>query len=572
MKVKLNCKYLLLGAVLGFITLLTQVQPVEAFSFSLPVIPDIRSIIFKIIPFPNLSPLRPLPAIQPLRPFAPYQNPFVSPTVVPTATPTPTPTPTLTPTSTPILTPTPTPTPTPTSTPLSTETPIPTSTLTPTPTLTETPTPTLTSVPTETLTPTPTETPVPTPTEIPTPTLTETPTPTEIPPPTETLTPTPTPTLSAAGNLIAYWPMEETSGLTVPDISGNNHPLTINGTANWVSDAPITSFADTKSLSLDGATYAFSTSTSSDLCPQAGYTIEAWVKAPSSGLDSDEGIAGNFNGSGFLLYSSNHHSDKPFAALFNGGGFFAQTPTRDKGWHYISQTWDGAAVKIYIDGKEEGFQPFSEVPNCSGGTFTVGGYSFPNVHSLFTGRIDEVRLYDYARSAAEIVADGGITGNSFPEPNPTSTPTPTETPTPTLTPTPSETPTPTPPSGTQVVLNEFMPEPTNDQDWVEIYNTGETSADISGWKLADTAGIFETFLPGTTLNTGQFLTVTQFQRLNIGGDTIFLKDSSNNTIDSTQYTATDVQIDKSIGRSPDGTGSWQPCNISTQNATNNGSC
>lgn len=115
-----------------------------------------------------------------------------------------------------------------------------------------------------------------------------------------------------------------------------------------------------------------------------------------------------------------------------------------------------------------------------------------------------------------------------------------------------------------------MPHPTDNQDWVEIANIGNT-IDISGWKLADATGDFHTFA-STILASGSFLSVTQFERLNNTGDAITLKDSSNNTIDTKSYTSGEVVIDKSIGRLPDGTGAWQPCNNSSQNATNIDSC
>jgi len=44
--------------------------------------------------------------------------------------------------------------------------------------------------------------------------------------------------LSVAGNasagLVAHWPLDEGSGTTAVDLSGNGHDATIGGTANWV--------------------------------------------------------------------------------------------------------------------------------------------------------------------------------------------------------------------------------------------------------------------------------------------------------------------------------------------------
>lgn len=407
MKITFKIEYFLLGCLLGVLSLFFQVEPVKAFSITIPNLPNISDIL-KSINIPQIPSFRILPITLPNIRLLPISIPIRSPrspidliTLTPSATPssTPTPTITLTPTNTPI--PSSTPTITPSSTP----------TITPIPTVT--PTRTVTPIPTSTSTPTLT------PSETPTLTITPTPSPTT-PVSTDTPTPTPTSTTIITRGPLGYWPMEETSGTVVPDVAGT-HPLTISGVGNWTTDAPIVSFAnahaDTRSLSLDGTTYAFNSD--GNLCPQTGYTIEAWVKVPALLPTQDEGVVGNFNGgNGYLIYSRNQFTNQPIAALFNTGGFFAQTPTRDNTWHHLSQTWDGAIVRIYIDGKEEGSQPFLEAPNCLTGTFIVGGYSSP-VHSFLTGHVDEVKLYDYARSSSQIVEDAGITAGTFPSPTPT---------------------------------------------------------------------------------------------------------------------------------------------------------
>ncbi len=88
-----------------------------------------------------------------------------------------------------------------------------------------------------------------------------------------------------------------------------------------------------------------------------------------------------------------------------------------------------------------------------------------------------------------------------PEPSPSPTPTlsptpsPSETstpqPTPTQSPTPSPTPLPTPPSIPRVHINEFYPNTSGadaDEEFIELWNEENASADISGWMIDDTDG------------------------------------------------------------------------------------
>ncbi len=525
---------------MGILTLNFNVQPIAAREVT-PIDQFVEFL--KLLPLPRISPtIAPLPRFEIFDRLPTIVFPRITITITPpqTLTPTPTTTPTPTLTITHTLTPTLTPTPTMTPTPTVTSTPTPTVTLTPTLSPTLTPTPTITQTPTPTIT----GLPVPVETITPTPTLTMTPTPSETI--TPTLTATPTPTTSATGSPIGYWPMEETAGLTVPDVSGNNHPLTINGTANWVNDAPTTSFTDTKSLSLDGTTYAFSSSTGSDLCPQFGYTLEAWVKASLSTPGNDEGIAGNFNGAGYLLYAQNQFANQPVGGIFNGPLVRATTSIRDNQWHHVAQAWDGSTGRVYIDGYEEGFQSITESPNCINGNFIVGSYSppFPPTKSFFTGQIDEVKLYDYARSASQIVKDAGIAG--------------------------------------LVVINEIMWSGSNavpSDEWVELKNNTSSAIDLTNWSidnLGDTStpnisipsgvisanGYFliaNNIKDNSVINVDPNLQTSSMELLNTG-EQLILKNNNRQTIDTANdsgpwFAGSNINPKKSMSRnSPSGDG------------------
>ncbi len=61
-----------------------------------------------------------------------------------------------------------------------------------------------------------------------------------------------------------------------------------------------------------------------------------------------------------------------------------------------------------------------------------------------------------------------------------------------------------------IVINEIMYNPisgNDDDEYVELYNQGGASADISGWRFTD--GINYTFPPGTTIGAGAYLAVAK---------------------------------------------------------------
>ena len=108
-----------------------------------------------------------------------------------------------------------------------------------------------------------------------------------------------------------------------------------------------------------------------------------------------------------------------------------------------------------------------------------------------------------------------------------------------------------------VVINEFLAEPSNSQ-WVELYNTGSSSQDISGWVIDDGGSPSSKYsIPSNTqLPAGACLVFSS-------GSFYFNTASS----DSAQLISDTTVIDQyayskssgsgvSFGRSPDGTGGW----------------
>lgn len=110
---------------------------------------------------------------------------------------------------------------------------------------------------------------------------------------------------------------------------------------------------------------------------------------------------------------------------------------------------------------------------------------------------------------------GGPTAT--PAPSPTATPTPSPAATATPTPTATVTPVPSPTPGvcaSAIRINELQSRNSatiadgdgNFSDWFELYNSGSSTIDLSGWKVADATNTWD--LPtGTSIGAGQYLVV-----------------------------------------------------------------
>ncbi len=112
------------------------------------------------------------------------------------------------------------------------------------------------------------------------------------------------------------------------------------------------------------------------------------------------------------------------------------------------------------------------------------------------------------------------------------------------------------PFASSIRINEIEANPeggTSNVEWVEIYNEGSESVDISGWSLYDGLASEKkrfTFLPDTIIAPKDFF-IVEFSRavLNNGGEYLILYDEDQNEIDRTE---------KVTDSSP-GTETWQYC-------------
>lgn len=119
-----------------------------------------------------------------------------------------------------------------------------------------------------------------------------------------------------------------------------------------------------------------------------------------------------------------------------------------------------------------------------------------------------------------------------------------------------------------VVINEVLPHPFSDNDWVELYKTVNEEVNIGGWQLEDSTGVFETFPEDKKVaSSSSFLLVYKYKRLNNGGDLIRLKDKDGTVLDEKTYNQ-DPGVDISLGRYPDGANSWGVLTVSSPNDSN----
>ena len=200
-----------------------------------------------------------------------------------------------------------------------------------------------------------------------------------------------------ADSPVGFWQLNETSGTTAADSSGNGRNGSyVNAPTRGVS-GPITTESANTAVSLNGTSQRVTLT--SLATPR---TVEAWVKLSTN--------------TGTLPVFSNRDGSSGHSMIFfglSGGKAFVYVNTRspyslsgttriDNGaWHQIVYSWDGTTGKIYVDGALQ-----TSAAQADGLPYTaVGsiGYDVPN-GSYFPGSVDEVALYGSALTGTRIAA------------------------------------------------------------------------------------------------------------------------------------------------------------------------
>ncbi|GEM_PF-5778421 len=120
-----------------------------------------------------------------------------------------------------------------------------------------------------------------------------------------------------------------------------------------------------------------------------------------------------------------------------------------------------------------------------------------------------------------------------------------------------------------VILNEFLVDPDSNQ-WVELYNKGTSSVDISGWFIDDNGGTQKFTIPENTIIGSSEFKVFESSFFNLNRATSDVASLLNGSIliDSYSYD-TGPGVNRSFGRQIDGTGDWVIFDNPTKGVSNN---
>ena len=209
---------------------------------------------------------------------------------------------------------------------------------------------------------------------------------------------------------IAWWKFNYIEGSTAFDSSGNNNHGRVYG-ATWSDNA----------LSFDGVNDYVRVPNAPLLNQTGSFSIDAWIFPTADGMGhimAKWGDTGDWTGQRSYSFYTNfgrrlefaisddaHQQDNPFHVFSTPDGVLTLN-----NWNYVTAVYDKSTGtrRIYVNGTKVAERTDTPINlTVSNADVAIGAYmpSSTTFRFTFQGRIDEVKIYNYARSAAEIQAD-----------------------------------------------------------------------------------------------------------------------------------------------------------------------
>jgi len=218
------------------------------------------------------------------------------------------------------------------------------------------------------------------------------------------------------GGPIGHWKLDECTGTTAYDSSGNslNGTITIGGTGTYTAAGTCASGTSThawnggttgkrnSSLGFDG-TNDFITMGSNAKLAQAQFTVSLWTKKTTSNTTDVLFSNGPDNNAGSYRIITTSSGLPSCLAGATGSTKSVDGPSAltNGVWHHLSATYDGTTIRCYVNG--------ALIGSSSSGTYTaatleatIGKQPYASFEYYADALIDDVRVYNYALSVSQL--------------------------------------------------------------------------------------------------------------------------------------------------------------------------
>jgi len=210
------------------------------------------------------------------------------------------------------------------------------------------------------------------------------------------------------GAPVAHWKFDEGAGTTIYDSSGNgnNGTLYLGTSGNTSIPSAWVSGKHGSALSFDGVDDYVRVPHSSNLVFTNKFTFVGWIYPKDFSYDRNYGRRVFHKGDNPMIHLLVTYSFR-FRLKIGGVTYDFSAPANSltvNTWHHIAAVYDGSFVRLYVNGVK--VLESARTGNLDTNTEDL----FIGIHSsltagAFNGLIDDVRIYNYARTPEQILQD-----------------------------------------------------------------------------------------------------------------------------------------------------------------------
>jgi hypothetical protein len=202
---------------------------------------------------------------------------------------------------------------------------------------------------------------------------------------------------------VGYWKLDEKSGTSASDSSGNSNTGTWDGSGNHFTQGKVG-----EAGKFDGSSDYISAANSTSLDIKNQITMSAWVYKTSNAHAGGVIFGKWYQDTSTWSYSL-------YGSCTSGGGFRLRwsdaTQTNIESctsdvplnqWVYYTATYDGTTMRMYINGIQVASSTVSKTIASTTNALWIGDEGYGNA---FAGKIDDAKIYNYARTPKQIMED-----------------------------------------------------------------------------------------------------------------------------------------------------------------------
>ncbi|WYM03310.2 MAG: LamG-like jellyroll fold domain-containing protein [Gloeotrichia echinulata CP02] len=206
--------------------------------------------------------------------------------------------------------------------------------------------------------------------------------------------------------LLAYYPLNEATGTTIRDNSGNGKNGTVSGASWWGCTAPIGNPGNTV-MKFDGVNDYVNLGNPSALqFANNCYTLEAWIKPSLSSQNRAIISKWNSGSTGWYIFSLQPDNTINISHNISPWTITSSQTIPSEIYSHVVATYDGSIVKLYINGQLAGSGNLGKSADTTTAVLIGAIHENGTVSkNFFLGQIAEVRIWNKARTQVEIQAD-----------------------------------------------------------------------------------------------------------------------------------------------------------------------